>query len=563
MGDRTAMDTPRKSRALPRHLQRVAAAGITAVALAGATGVAAAAPGALDPTFGGSGIVLTDPGSVTFQDLAVQPDGKVLALDTGNDDSSSYERVLRFLPDGTPDPSFGSGGAAEPVASPAFWTRALALQPDGKIVVAGYDSAHDYVVARLLPDGKLDPDFDGDTGTGNGIVHTVVTPGNDMPSAVQIDKQGRIVVAGTAAGDIGIVRYLPDGKLDKTFAGDGTMVDITPPAEKVAALATVDDGIVVAGDVASTTFVARYTDTGAVATGFGQFGRFVIDADPVNSDAADSLAVRSDGEILVGVTTWGAVTSTPDRLLALTPGGALDTGFANGGNTPAQINLNALAVADGDKIVVAGWGILNDDDAFALQRLNADGTPDASFAGGAPVLTRPVNSYAIADKAAVAPDGKLVLAGDAYDNGSGAKHLAIARYQVDPDPVVDPGPTGAATSPVSQPPDPLALSGLTITHRTFSVGRAQAARSSKRGTAFVFKLNRAATVTIRVRRLHHTATVVKLKRTGGAGRNRVAFSGRVGRHTLRPGRYRATLTAIDATGSRSKARAVAFRIVRP
>ena len=55
----------------------------------------------------------------------------------------------------------------------------------------------------------------------------------------------------------------------------------------------------------------------------------------------------------------------------------------------------------------------------------------------------------------------------------------------------------------------------------------------------------------------------KLKRTGSAGRNRVAFSGRVGRHTLRPGRYRATLTAIDATGSRSKARAVAFRIVRP
>ena len=89
---------------------------------------------------------------------------------------------------------------------------------------------------------------------------------------MQIDKQGRIVAAGhRRPGDIGIVRYLPDGKLDKTFAGDGTMVDITPPAEKVAALATVDDGIVVAGDIASTTFVARYTDTGAVATGFGQF----------------------------------------------------------------------------------------------------------------------------------------------------------------------------------------------------------------------------------------------------------------------------------------------------
>jgi uncharacterized delta-60 repeat protein len=557
------MDTPRNAAAL--------FATVAAVALAGATGVAQAAPGALDPTFGTGGIVLADPGSVTFQGLAVQPDGKVLALDTGND-SQAYERVLRFLPDGTPDPSFGNGGAAEPVASPAFWTRALALQPDGKIVVAGYDSAHDYVVARLLPDGKLDPDFDGDTGTANGIVHTVLTPGNDMPSSAQVDKQGRIVVAGTAGGsDVGIVRYLPDGKLDKSFAGDGTMVDVTPAAETVAAMTTVDNGIVVAGGIGPTTFVARYTDAGEVATGFAQSGRAVVDADPANSDAADSLAVKSDGTILVGVATWSPSTSPPDRLVALTPGGGLDSGFANGGNTPVQINLREVAVTSDDRIVAAGWGILNDDDAFAVQRLNADGTPDTSFAGGAPVLTRPPNAYAIADKAAVAPDGKLVLAGQAYDNGSGATHLAIARYQAAPDPALDPGSTdsGAGTQPVAQP-DPLALSGLIVTHRTFSagrrstrtVGRAQAARSPRRGTAFVFKLNRAATVAIRIRRLHHAGTIVKLTRTSSAGGNRVAFSGRVGRHALRPGRYRATLTATDASGNHSKARAVAFRIVR-
>jgi uncharacterized delta-60 repeat protein len=572
------MDTLRNAAALPRHLRpgatarRVAVATVAAVALAGATGVAQAAPGALDPTFGTGGIVLADPGSVMFQGLAVQPDGKVLALDAGND-SQAYERVLRFLPDGTPDPSFGNGGAAEPVASPAFWTRALALQPDGKIVVAGYDSAHDYVVARLLPDGKLDPDFDGDTGTANGIVHTVLTPGNDMPRSAQVDKQGRIVVAGSAGGsDVGIVRYLPDGKLDKSFAGDGTMVDVTPAAETVAAMATVDNGIVVAGSISSTTLVARYTDAGAVATGFAQSGRAVVDADPANSDAADSLAVQSDGTILVGVSTWSASTSPPDRLVALTPGGALDTGFANGGNTPVQINLYALAVASDDRIVTAGWGILNDDDAFALQRLNTDGTPDTSFAGGAPVLTRPPNAYAIADEAAVAPDGKVVLAGEAYDNGSGATHLAIARYQVAADPALDPGSTdaGGGTQPVAQQPDPLALSGLIVTHRTFStgrrstrtVGRAQAARSPRRGTAFVFRLNRAATVIIRIKRLHHAGTIVKLKRTSSAGGNRVAFSGRVGRHALRPSRYRATLTATDPSGNRSKARAVAFRIVR-
>jgi uncharacterized delta-60 repeat protein len=564
------MDMPRNAPVLPRQLQRVAAAIAATAALAGATGVAHAAPGALDPTFGSGGMVLADPGSVSFQGLAVQPDGKVLALDAGHD-SQSYERVLRFLPDGAPDPSFGTGGAAEPVASPAFWTRALALQPDGKIVVAGYDSAYDYVVARLLPDGKLDPDFDGDSGTANGVVHTTLTAGNDMPSAVQVDTQGRIVVAGNANGDVGIVRYLPNGKLDKAFAGDGTMVDPTPAAENVAALATVDDGIVVAGSITSNTFVARYTDAGSPASGFGQSGRTIVDADPAHSDAADSLAVQSDGTILMGVATWGAITDPPDRVVALTPGGSLDMAFANGGNTPVQIAVNAIALTSDDKIAVAGWSLLDDDDAFAVQRLEADATADTTFAGGGPALTRPPNAYAIADKVAVAPDGKLVLGGAAYDNGSGAQHVAIARYQGAPDPAVDPSSGGSApaTPSVAQQPDPLTLWGVTVTHRTFSVdrgttgtvGSAQAARAAKRGTAFVFKLNRAATVTIRIKRLHHARAIVKLKRASRAGTNRARFTGRVARHTLRPGRYRATLTATDATGSHSNARAVTFRIV--
>jgi uncharacterized delta-60 repeat protein len=534
---------------------------LTAVAALAFTAVPAAQaePGALDPTFGSGGLVLADPGSISFQGLAVQPDGKVLALDTGND-SHSYQRVLRFLPDGTPDPSFGTGGAVEPVASPEFWTRELALQPDGKILIAGYDSTNDYVVARLMPDGKLDPGFDGDTGTGNGIVHTLVTPGNDMPYAVQVDKQGRIVVAGNAGGgDVGIVRYLPDGTLDKSLAGSGILVDSTPAIETVAALATVDDGILVAGAVGKTTLVARYTDTGAVASGFGQSGRRVLDADPVNSDAASSMAVQSDGTIVVGIGTWNPSISTLDRLVALTPGGELDTSFADGGNTVLPITVNAIALTGGDKIVPAGWSILNDDDAFAVQRLNADGTPDASFAGGAPVLTRPPGSYAIADEVAVAPDGKLVLAGYSHNSELNEDSFAMARYQVDPDPQPVPaaGEPGAGTPPGTTTPQagPLAVSHLALTHRTFSVGR-------KHGTAFTFTLNRAAKVTIRVKRLHHARKGVKLTRASRAGRNRVRFTGRVGRRTLGPGRYRATLTATDAIGIRSEARTIAFRVVR-
>ena len=88
--------------------------------------------------------------------------------------------MRRFLPDGSPDPTFGGGdGVAEPLVAPGFWARELTLQPDGKIVIAGY-SADDYAVARLMPDGSLDPSFDGDSGNGNGIVKTPMTPSFDQ-----------------------------------------------------------------------------------------------------------------------------------------------------------------------------------------------------------------------------------------------------------------------------------------------------------------------------------------------------------------------------------------------
>ena len=153
----------------------------------------------------------------------------------------------------------------------------------------------------------------------------------------------------------------------------------------------------------------------------------------------------------------------------------------------------------------------------------------------------------------MAPDGKIYAGGATYNNDIETDMLALVRYQVDPDPqpvAGGSGPVGATPTPLG----PLALSGLRVTRRSFAVGR--------RGTSFVFRLNRAGTVTIRIKRLRHSGRIVKLTRSSRAGGNRVRFSGRVGRRTLRPGRYRATLTAVDRAGNRSKPSAVRFRIVR-
>jgi uncharacterized delta-60 repeat protein len=549
---------------------RLGIAAVAAVALAAGTSVAEAAPGALDPTFGDAGIVLSNNAVVQTEGLEVQPDGKVVALDSGSY-PSSYERVQRLLPDGTPDPSFGSGGIAEPVAAPNVLAHVLALQPDGKIVIAGYDGAGDFVVGRLMPDGKLDPDFDGDTGNGNGIVHTALTPSFDRAYAAAVDKQGRIVLAGTAAGDVAIVRYLSDGKLDKSLAGDGTLIDYTVgTTEDVSAMAMLDDGMLVAGGVGPDPFVARYTEQGAVDTGFGTLGRKVLKAGTGEQNWPASLVARADGTIVVGVSVSAQSVDVPDRLVALTPGGAPDTGFANGGSVPVQFAVNTIALAADDKIVAAGYGLLDGDNAFAVERRNADGSQDPTFGSGGVVMTRPPRTAnGAVDYLAVQPDGKILASGLVYDVDINLNRFAITRYQVDPDPIsgaaADPGTNAQPAATTAQQPGPLSLSNLKLTNRTFTVGRgstASIARSHKRGTAFTFTLNRAASVTIRIKHLRHTGKIVKLKRSSNTGGNRVRFSGRVGRHTLRPGRYRATLTATDASGARSTAQAVRFRVVR-
>jgi uncharacterized delta-60 repeat protein len=559
-------------RLISRRPLLAALAAAAAAALTCGAAAAQAAPGAPDPSFGSGGSVFTDAGTVMVEGMKVQPDGKLVTLDSGFD-PTLFQRVRRFLPDGSPDPSFGGGdGVAEPLVAPGFWTGSFTLQPDGKIVIAGY-SADEYAVARLMPDGSLDPSFDGDSGTGNGIVKTPMTPSFDQPSGVAVDQQGRIVVAGETGGDdVGVARYLPDGKLDKSLAGDGTLIDLTPTTEDVLAMAIVDGGMLVSGGNGNDdSFVYRYTDSGALDPGFSKLGRRVVDYGAGTPDRAATLAVQSNGTIVVGLTIYGPSSDPPDQVVALTPGGAADTNFADSGRFLVDAGLNSVALAGDDKIVVGGYGEFEGDYAFWIERRNANGTPDTGFAGGAPVHTRVLPGAACyVDHVAVAPDGKIYAGGETYNNELETYMLALVRYQVDPDPqpvAGGSGPVGATPPPLG----PLALSGLKVTNRSFAVarrstpavGQAQAAASRKRGTAFLFRLNRAGKVTIRIKRLRHSGRVVKLTRSSRAGGNRVRFSGRVGRRTLRPGRYRATLTAVDQAGSRSKPSALTFRIVRP
>src|SRR5262249_44539014 len=189
--------------------------------------------GSLDPTFGSSGKQTTD--FFGNQDsafgLVIQPDGKIVLAGYahhGDDTPTSDFGLARYNPDGSLDQSFGAGGK---ITTDFFGSNdvayRIALQPDGKLVLAGLTfnpatSSNDFAMARYKPDGSLDHSF----GAG-GKQTTDFFGGFDYAAGLAIQPDGKIVLAGVAGHgnnvstyDFALARYNQDGSLDHSF-GDG------------------------------------------------------------------------------------------------------------------------------------------------------------------------------------------------------------------------------------------------------------------------------------------------------------------------------------------------------
>lgn len=205
------------------------------IVAAGSTALVRYLPdGGLDPGFGTAGKVLTGFGpkrNVTLGAIAIQPDGKIIAVGESGDYGSGGRFVLiRYTPAGHLDPSFGRRGEVVTALGPktSAGAQAVVLQPDGKIVAAGtlalLDQTRknfrgdavtlsDIALVRYLPDGRLDPTF-GKAGT----VITNVGP-FDSASAIALQPNGNIVVGCGESGKIALAGYLPNGRLDPSFGG--------------------------------------------------------------------------------------------------------------------------------------------------------------------------------------------------------------------------------------------------------------------------------------------------------------------------------------------------------
>ncbi len=323
--------------------------------------------GAPDPSFGsGTGKISIQR---TFRDDAivyavqVLPDNTILAAGTAWNGANGFDFVVaKFNEDGSLFTTFGTGGWATVSIGPLSAkdeAHALAVQPDGKIVVAGFSnngSDDDYAVIRLNANGSLDA-----TGPGFGTGGKVTTniSNNDEATSVAIQSDGKIVVGGTSNGDpddgdITVVRYNTDGSLDDPGFG-----------------------------------------TNGIATVDGRFNNVAG-----TNDLGNALAIQADGKIVMTGQSSPAAGGNGDLItIRLTTAGILDPAFNPGGllgtiATPGIIGYNhgptnsdegarAVAITANGKILVGGdtdgQGV--NDFAMLLLRYNDDGSLDNTFNG--------------------------------------------------------------------------------------------------------------------------------------------------------------------------------------
>jgi uncharacterized delta-60 repeat protein len=415
--------------------------------------------GGLDPSFGGTGVVITNlgPADEKATSVVVQPwDDEVVVAsrDEQPGQAGSYEFALvRYNPDGTLDSTFGSGGiVAIHVSSGNDSINQIILTPDQKILAVGWShvgTGQEIALARFNSNGTLDNTF----GSGGVVLTHVSGKTNDAGDSVILDPSGRIIVGGSSyQGTSGrytfanvLLRLNANGTLDKTFGSQGKVVgtygshtydawgtlEILPSGStyQIAALG-VDNG---------NNVVAHFNANGSRVSGFGSNGEVVL----VNGGGS---AFQSDGKI-VGAYETGSVANDAIVVLRYNADGTPDSTFGTAGEvvtyassffggSQALATADAVAIDPQGRIVVSGRaGIYDDWEDSMLLRFNANGTIDATFGqnGVELVMNSPIGDRSEYTALTFQPDGNIIAAGyvyTSYDNttSNATTALDVARH---------------------------------------------------------------------------------------------------------------------------------------
>jgi uncharacterized delta-60 repeat protein len=419
--------------------------------------------GALDASFGGTGIVTTanGPARDVAHAVAVRKDGTIFVGGSSSNGSDDDFAVVAYTPLGGLQTTFGVGGkVTTPIRSGDDAIDAIAVQPDGKLLVAG-DSAgstYAFALARYSTNGRLDASFQG------GTVKTSIGVGDDHAHALAVlaskNHVTSIVAAGSASdgstGSFALVRYTSSGAPDPAFTSrpGSVTTHIASGTDRVNAVVAPKSGggLLAAGASSNGTdddfALARYTVDGRPMTTFGNGGVVWTDFGS-GDDRAQAVLAQPDGKfVLAGSASNG---SNDDIALArYNTDGSLDSSFGTGGKVTTDIGGGDDAAyalvrqADG-KLVVAGLGYSGGRNDFVLVRYNADGSLDATF-GTNGIVTTAIGSAAFARALVVQQNGYLIAAGTA-SNGTD-DDFALVRYDSfgSPDPLWGSG--GIVTTPI-------------------------------------------------------------------------------------------------------------------
>ncbi len=337
--------------------------------------------GSLDPSFSGDGKLTTNfAGNEGAGAVAVQADGKLVVVGAGGDFA-----LARYNPDGSLDTTFSGDGQQTTDFGALDGANGVAIQGDGKIVVAGRGAfGGDFALARYNPNGTLDTTFSGDG------KQTTAFVTNDGANDVALQPNGKIVVVGFAGGagrpsfNFALARYNPNGSLDTSFSGDGRQTTDFGGGEAANGVALQPNGKIVAVGGGGTFTLARYNANGTLDTTFSGDGKQTGGS----LTLANAVALQADGRIVAVGLGGGGGDAFASALARYNPDGSFDTTFSGDGQQTTDFGgtdeANDVAL-QGAKIVVVGRGGPGED--FTLARYNSNGTLDPSFSGDGKLTT--------------------------------------------------------------------------------------------------------------------------------------------------------------------------------
>jgi len=400
--------------------------------------------GYLDLSYSDDGIFTADLGGNGFDivyNSTLQTDGKLLLTGISNGDFA----IMRLLPDGTPDPLFGNDGLSlVDYAGNSDRSHAVVVQPDGRIVIAGetqINNQGDFAILRILPDGTPDSTFGihGWTVTDLGTQY-------EFPNCVALQADGKIVAAGRQTGtplsDMVMVRYHPDGRVDSLFGSDGIVVTNLREEDEAFSIAIQPDGQIILAGFSSISAsgdfaVTRYNPDGTLDKFFGEGGKVITDIDGVNaSDFIKAMVLLPDGKILVvGNANNAFFDGQADvGMVRYDQNGILDPEFGVGGikvtSFGAFTNSHGLAVQPDGKILFGGISnAINEDKRWLLARFQSNGALDEGFGTGGFTTTKVPGNNDYATAVHIQSDSRIILTGMSGSNPD--LDFAAARYIAD------------------------------------------------------------------------------------------------------------------------------------